>query len=199
MAGLNSPHKIQQFLDSIPYSCDPIYRCPLQVIRDRLAHCFDGGVFGAGALRLLGHPPLIVNLIPDSRDDEHLLALFKQNGHWGAVAKSNVVGLRFREPIFRTVRELVLSYFELYYNIEGEKTLRGYTVPLNLQNFDKKNWMTSDKCMEQIARRTDDIRRYVLLTPAMIANLSPVDERLYAAGLLGANDTGLFKPEKKNE
>jgi len=194
MSKLNSPSKIQAFLDSIPYSIESIYRCPLQVFRDRVAHCFDGALFAAAALRQIGFPPLILDIIPDERDDDHILALYKQDGHWGAIAKSNFVGLRFREPIYRNLRELVLSYFEQYYNIEREKTLRGYTLPLNLKTFDKFNWMTSDKSMEQIAGRLDEIRRIFLLTPKIIAGLSRVDERLYKAGLKGADEAGLYQP-----
>lgn len=196
MSELNSPVNIQAFLDSIPYSTESIYRCPLRVLRDRVAHCFDGALFAAAALRQIGYPPLILDMIPDGRDDDHLSALYKQEGHWGAIAKSNFVGLRFREPIFRNLRELVLSYFEQYYNIEREKTLRGYTVPLNLEAFDRFNWMISDESMERIAQRTDEIRRFYLLTPKMISGLSPVEERLYKAGLQGANEAGLFKPLK---
>jgi hypothetical protein len=133
-------------------------------------------------------------MIPNDRDDDHLLALFKQDGHWGAIAKSNFAGLRYREPIFRNLRELVLSYFEQYYNIVREKTLRGYTVPLNLKVFNKYKWMINDESMEGIAQRTDEIRRFFLLSPKMEKGLSPVDERLYQAGLQGANEAGLYKP-----
>jgi len=194
MSKLNSPNKIQAFLDAIPYSSESIYRCPLQVLRDHVANCFDGALFAAAALRQIGFPPLILDMIPDSRDDDHVLALYKQDGHWGAIAKSNFVGLRFREPIHRNLRELVLSYFDQYYNIKREKTLRGYTLPLNLKTFDKFDWMVSDKSMERIAQRLDEIRRFFLLTPKMIAGLSTVDERLYKAGLQGTNEAGLFKP-----
>jgi hypothetical protein len=194
MSNLNTPEKIQAFLDTIPYSAEPIYRCPIQVLRDHLAHCFDGALFAAAALRQIGYPPLILDMIPDSRDDDHILALYKKDGHWGAIAKSNFAGLRSREPIFRTLRELVLSYFEQYFNVEGEKTLRGYTVPLNLKVFDRMNWMTSDQSMERIAERLDKIRRSFLLTPQMIAGLSRVDERSLKAGLQGANEAGLYKP-----
>ncbi|HAY38797.1 MAG TPA: hypothetical protein DCY53_05285 [Desulfobacteraceae bacterium] len=194
MSKLNSPNKIQAFLDAIPYSSESIYRCPLQVLRDRVANCFDGALFAAAALRQIGFPPLILDMIPDSRDDDHVLALYKQDGHWGAIAKSNFVGLRFREPIHRNLRELVLSYFDQYYNIKREKTLRGYTLPLNLKTFDKFDWMVSDKSMKRIAQRLDEIRRFFLLTPKMIAGLSTVDERLYRAGLQGANEAGLYKP-----
>lgn len=160
MSQLDSPEKVQAFLDTIPYSTESIYRCPLRVLRDRLAHCFDGALFAAAALRQIGYPPLILDMIPDSRDDDHILALYKKDGHWGSIAKSNFVGLRSREPIFRNLRELVLSYFEQYFNIEGEKTLRGYTVPLNLKAFDRGNWMTHDETMERIAEQLDKIRRF---------------------------------------
>jgi hypothetical protein len=193
--GLTTPAGIQAFLDEVPYSSEPIYRCPLRVIRDRLAHCFDGALFAAAMLRRIGYPPLILEMLPNERDDDHLLALFRQNGHWGAIAKSNFAGLRFREPIFRNLRELALSYFEQYYNVEGEKTLRGYTVPLNLAAYDPLDWMTSDEPLERIADRTDTLRRYWLMTPPMVAILSPVDNRLYQAGLQGADQAGLFKPE----
>ena len=193
LAGLTTPRQIQAFLDDLLYSADPFYRCPLRVLRERTAHCFDGALFAAAMLRRLGYPPLILDIVPNDRDDDHLLALFKRNGHWGAVAKSNFVGLRFREPVYRTLRELVMSYFEQYYNVAGEKTLRGYTVPLNLKAFDKLNWMISDDPLEGVARRLDEIRQVQVLTETMIAELSPVDERSRRAGLQGVNEAGLFR------
>lgn len=194
LSHLDTPGKIQAFLDTVAYSTEEIYRCPLQVLRDRLAHCFDGALFAAAALRRIGYPPLILDMIPDGRDDDHILALYKKDGHWGAIAKSNFVGLRSREPIFRNLRELVLSYFEQYYNVDGEKTLRGYTIPLNLKTFDKLDWMASNVAMEAIAQRLDESSRFFLLTPKMIAGLSRVDERSRIAGLQGADEAGLYKP-----
>jgi hypothetical protein len=196
ISGLTTPAKIQAFLDDIPYSGEERYRCPLTVLRDSKGHCFDGALFGAAMLRRLGHPPLILDMLPNARDDDHLLALYKRDGHWGAVAKSNFSGLRFREPIYRTLRELVLSYFEQYFNAAGEKTLRSYTVPLNLKAFDKLDWMTSDDNLEAIALRLDEIRKVPVLTRRMVANLSPVDQRSYQAGMLGVNEAGLYKPSK---
>jgi hypothetical protein len=196
ISGLTTPAKIQAFLDDIPYSGEERYRCPLTVLRDSKGHCFDGALFGAAMLRRLGHPPLILDMLPNARDDDHLLALFRRDGHWGAVAKSNFSGLRFREPIYRTLRELVLSYFEQYFNAAGEKTLRSYTVPLNLKAFDKLDWMTSDDNLEAIALRLDEIRKVPVLTRRMVANLSPVDQRSYQAGMLGVNEAGLYKPPK---
>lgn len=190
---LTTPREIQAYLDELPYSADPFYRCPLRVLRERTAHCFDGALFAAAALRRLGHPPLILDIVPNDRDDDHLLALFKRNGHWGAVAKSNFVGLRFREPVYRTLRELVMSYFEQYHNVAGEKTMRGYTVPLNLKTFDKLDWMTRDEPLEGVAQRLDEVRQVKVVTEAMIAELSQVDERSLKAGLQGVNEAGLFK------
>lgn len=191
---LTTPAKIQAFLDSIPYSTDPFYRCPLRVFRERMAHCFDGALFAAMALRRLGHPPLILEMVPNDRDDDHLLALYKCDGYWGAVAKSNFVGLRFREPVYRNLRELVMSYFEQFYNVEREKTLRSYSLPLHLKTFDRLNWMASDGPLERIAQRLDKIQKVPVITRKMVSNLSLLDERSYHAGLSGANKAGLFKP-----
>jgi hypothetical protein len=199
MAQLTTPSKIQDFLDGLPYNAKSDYRCPLRVFRERIAHCFDGALFAAAMLRRLGHPPMILNMFPNDRDDDHMLALYKRNDHWGAVAKSNFVGLRFRESIYRTLRELVMSYFEQFYNIEHKKTLRSYSVPLNLKAFDKLNWMTSDEPLERIGKRLDEIRKVRILTRSMITNLSLIDERSYKAGLLGADQKGLYRPQISKE
>lgn len=192
-SALKNPPAIQAFLDAIPYSCEPVYRSPRQVLADRLAHCFDGALLAAAALWQLGHPPLIVDMVAE-RDDDHILAVFQQQGCWGAVAKSNFSGLRYREPVYRSLRELVMSYFELYYNTAREKTLRGYTGPLNLRAFDRFDWLGRDAGLERIAERLDAIRFKPLLSPAQVAALEPVDERSYGAGLAGADPAGLYQP-----
>ena len=197
IAQLTTPNKIQVFLDGFPYRAEAIYRCPLRVFRERIAHCFDGALFAAAALRRLGYPPLVLEMFPNDRDDDHMLALYKRDGHWGAVAKSNFVGLRFREPIYRTLRELMMSYFEQFYNVGREKTLRGYTVPLNLKAFGRINWMTSDEPLERIGKQLDKIRKIRVLSRRMVAGLSPVDDRAYQAGLLGAIKRGLYSPPPK--
>jgi hypothetical protein len=194
MRRLTTPLKIQAFLDDLQYSSEERYRCPLTVARERVGHCFDGAVFAAALLRRLGHPPLILDMLPNRWDDDHILALYKVDGHWGALAKSNFSGLRWREPIYRTLRELVLSYFEDYFNARGDKTLRGYTVPLKLAAFDPFHWLTEDAAMDRIAERLGEIRQVKLLTPRMTARLAPVDERSLQAGLLGVNQAGLYKP-----
>jgi hypothetical protein len=191
---LDSPHKIQVFLDTIPYSAEPVYRCPRSVIRDWRAHCFDGAVFAAAALLHLGEPPLILDMTADN-DDEHMLALFRRRGYWGAVAKSNFVGLRFREPIHRTVRELVMTYFEGYFNTGYQKTLRGYTLPLNLRAFGTRSWLLNDATMARIATHTDRMPKLALLGPEMVRDLQAVDERSYHAGMLGTDPAGVYQAQ----
>jgi len=193
LSGLTSPALVQGYLDTIPYSTDPIYRCPRSVLRDRKAHCYDGAVFAAAALRRLGYPPVLVNMLAE-RDDEHLAALFKVDGHWGAVAKSNTTGLRFREAVYRSLRELLMSYFEDYFNVEGLRSLRSYLLPLNLDTLDSLAWQTDDTAMDVIAGALNHRRKVPLVTPAMVARLSPVDRRAYEAGFMGSDDAGLFKP-----
>ena len=197
LSGITSPAKIQLFLDGIPYSTDDFYRCPLRVMRERTAHCFDGALFAAATMRLIGLSPLIIDLLPNDRDDEHLLAVYKMADHWGAIGKSNFVGLRFREAVYRNLRELVMSYFEQFYNIGREKTLRRYAGPLNLVAFDHMSWMTCDDHLEAVATRIDEISRKSLLTKKMIARLSLLDKRSYEAGLLGADRDGLYHPVNK--
>jgi hypothetical protein len=196
LATLKSPVLIQDFLDRIEYSADNFYRCPRRVLADRKAHCFDGALFAAAALRRLGFPPLIIDM-QAWRDDDHLLALYKIDGHWGAVAKSNFVGLRFREPIHRSLRELVLTYFPGYYNMEYAKSLRGYTGVLRLERFDHLDWMYRDDHLEQLSDELDNVRYYPLLSKAMIRRLAPVDERTYQAGQVGANQAGIYWPGKE--
>jgi hypothetical protein len=193
LEGLKSPIKIQSFLNGVPYSEDEFYRCPLRVLRERKAHCFDGALFAAMAMRRIGHPPLILELIPNSRDDDHILVLFKQYGHWGSVAQSNFSGLRYREPVYRTLRELVMSYFEDFFNSVGEKTLIGYRGPINLKVFDRLDWMSSDTGLETLSSDMDRYRLHPVISPEMAAGLAPLDERSLRAGMLGTNQAGLFK------
>ncbi len=193
LQSLDSPVRIQEFLWELPYSADDRYRSPRTVLLDRKAHCFDGALFAAAALRRLGFPPLLVDMLPNDRDDDHILAVFKVAGHWGAVAKSNYAGLTYREPIHQSLRELVISYFEQFYNVAKEKTLRAYTVPVNLERFDPINWMGDDDQLQRVADGLDTARKFKILTSSMIRRLAYVDDRSYKAGLIGSNSDGLFK------
>lgn len=196
LRGLDTPRKIQDYLDATPYSPEYANRCPLEVMNDRLAHCLDGGLFAAAALRRIGYPPLLVDMFPEpGMDDDHVLAIFQQNGRFGAVAKSNFVGLRYREPVYRGLRELVMTYFEQFFNINGVKTLRTYTRPLDLARFDRLGWEFTRRGADAIEKALLARKRIPLVTPAMTAALSPADELAYKAGLMVANWDGLYKPQ----
>jgi hypothetical protein len=184
---LKTPERIQRFLDDIAYNKEPhgpTCRSPRRVLRDRTAHCLEGALFGAAALRANGYPPLLLDL-EAVRDDDHVLAIFRQRGHWGAVAKSNYAGLRFREPVYRTLRELAISYFEHYYNLQAEKTLRAYSRPVNLGRFDRIGWMTAEEDLWAISDYLFGIPHRPLLPPAIARRLTRVDDRLFRAGMVG--------------
>ena len=185
LRALRTPAGIQRFLDEeIRYNKEPegpTCRSPRRVLRDRVGHCMEGAMLAAAALRVLGYPPLLVDL-EAVRDDDHVLAVYQRNGAWGAVAQSNYSGLRFREPVYLTVRELVMSYFEQYYNLEGEKTLRGYSRPVQLERFDRLGWMTSEEDAWFVPEHLCGIRHYPVISPPMVRNLARMDRRLFEAG-----------------
>src|SRR6266536_2385650 len=185
---LNTPGKIQRFLDhELAYNKEHggnTCRSPRRVLRDMTAQCMEGALFGAAALRMLGHPPLLLDL-EAVRDDDHVLAIYRVHGHWGAIAKSNYSGLRFREPVYRSLRELVMSYFEHYYNLRKEKTLRRYSRPINLTRFDRIQWMTAEDDLWAIPEHLVVIPHIPLLVPRMDRTLARMDQRLYDAGMLG--------------
>jgi len=190
---LSDPDKIQGFLDSIDYN--PNYECrsPRWVIRRRTAHCFEGALFSAAALQFIGYKPLIVDM-KSFNDDDHVIAVFKEEGHWGAVAKSNFTSLRYREPVYRSLRELVMSYFDFYFNTDGYKSLRSYSLPLDLTVYNSRHWTTTDEDLEFIGDRLEKMRHYPVVDKRMIKNLKRASETMLKAGLLGSNAEGLFKP-----
>jgi hypothetical protein len=192
---LQSPLEIQIFLDEIPYRPEDDNYCPASIFRDGRAHCFDGGLFAAAALRRLGHPPVIVQMIPEN-DDDHILAIFQRKGLFGAIGKSNFVGLRHREPVYRSIRELIMSYFEVFYNVDGERTLRGYSQALKLEKFDALDWMCSDAGAQVVAAQLHHLRHFPILSPDQLKSLTRVDDLTYRAGMLGTNPAGLYKSQK---
>jgi hypothetical protein len=194
-ASLTSPARIQAFLDEIPYRSEEVYLSPLSAIRDGKAHCFDGGLLGALALRRLGYPPVIIDLIPWN-DDDHVLAVYKIGRRYGAVAKSNYSGLRLREAVYRDPRELVMSYFEQYFNTLGQKTLRGYTHPIRLLPYDRWNWETEDAGAGRVYQRMLAAPKVNILSEEQIEVLALADERSVQAGLLGSRAEGLYKPHE---
>lgn len=193
---LKKPYDIQQFLNKIPYDAEPGTSSPRVVIRERRANCFEGALFGALALRMLGHEPLIVDMIAEN-DDDHVIAIFKQNNCYGAVAKSNTTVLRYREPVYTTLRELVMSYFDFYFNIQGDKTLRSFSSPVNLSRFDNKNWMTTEENLDFIGDYLNDIGHKKILSAKQIRSLSRADDDLVKLCFDGAVEDGVYKPEMR--
>jgi hypothetical protein len=189
---LSSPSRIQDFVDALAYRREDDPGSPRRVLEERRANCFDGAIFAAAALRRIGHPARLLDMWAE-RDDDHVLAVFRSRGHWGAVAKSNFVGLRFREPVYRTLRELAMSYFEDYFNAKGEKTLRAYAGPLSLAQFDELRWTFEDTHLQYISGRLDALRHHRILTPAMKRALTRVDPLSLKAGMLGADPAGVYK------
>ncbi len=188
---LDSPEAIQRYLDGLPYNDEPTTRSPRRVLRDRKAHCMEGALFAAAALERLGHPPLLVDMRAE-RDDDHILALFRADGRLGAIAKSNFTGLRYRSPVYRSLRELVISYFDLYFNSEGELTLRGYTRPIDLSGDRFGQWRTREDDLDDIGDHMDRLGVIRVVTPEQVRRLRPVPAAEMEAGLLGANLKGLW-------
>ena len=184
LRALKNPAGVQQFLDALPYHIAHSSWSPRKVLREQTAHCLEGAIFAAAALRVLGFPPLIWDLEAD-RDTDHVLAIYKVRGCWGAVAKSNFNGCRGREPVYRTLRELAMSYFHIYFNLRGERTLRRYSRPVNLARFDNRKWMTSEKDVWFIAEHLCEIPHTELLSAAQVKRLTRVDPRLVKGEAVG--------------
>jgi len=185
---LKTPHAIQRYLDDdIGYNLEPrgaTCYSPRLVLRHKVAHCMEGALFAASALRRIGYPALLVDL-EAVRDSDHVLAVYKRNDCWGSLAKSNFAGLRGREPVYRSIRELAISYFEHYFNEAGEKTLRTHSRPVNLARFDKLGWETSEEDVWEIPYYLVEISHTPLMTPAVLKQVSKMDTRLYDANYVG--------------
>jgi hypothetical protein len=186
LRALRTPRGIQRALDGMPYHLAATAWPPRRVLREWTAHCLEGAVFAAVSLRVLGFPPLLLDL-EAVQDTDHVVAVFRERGHWGAIAKSNFSGLRYREPVHRTLRELVMSYFEGYVNLRGDRTLRAYSRHVSLARFDRRRpgWMTADGDVWWVAEHLALAPHVPLLTPPMIRRLTRVDRRSLEAARVG--------------
>jgi len=192
-----SPYQIQEYLDDIPYIGEDLNRSPLLVMQDRQSHCLDGGLLAALALRKIGYSARIIDLVQEPGiDDDHVLAIFQHNGFFGALAKSNFVGLRFREPVYSSIRELVMTYFDVFFNVDGIKTLRGYTRPIHLDFYDRYHWQTDLAGVDRVVKRLYSMKMVPVISKNQIEILNVMDKRSYHAGMLGVNLDGLYKPDK---
>jgi len=196
---LDRPFAIQEYLDSMPYIAEERNRSPLNVMLDGQCHCLDGGFLAALALWRIGFKPLLIDLVPDpGMDDDHVLALYQVDGRWGAVAKSNYVNLGFREPVYRNLRELVITYFEHYVSVHQEKTLRGYTRPLDASRYTHLNWAWDEEGANRLYYKHFYGRKTIpLITPRMAERLHRVTDRVYAAERLYTNLNESFGKREK--
>jgi len=190
-ARLTSPGKIQGFLDGLAYNTSDKTYSPREVLKRRKAHCLDGALLAAVALQRLGRPPIVMDLRA-LNDDDHVLAVYTENGLWGAVAKSNTTLLRNRDPVYRSLRELAMSYFPVYFNSAGEMSLFEYSCPFSLERFGKE-WMFSANDMGFIGEALDATRHYALLNKKQLGSLPRAAKHLVEACFHGADRKGLYK------
>jgi len=185
---LNTPKKIQDFLNKIPTNFEPgreTVLSPRMVLRENRAHCMEGAMFAATALRFKGHKPLIVDLTSVKNDYDHVITVFKHKGHWGAISKTNHAVLRYREPVYKNIRELVMSYFHEYFtNHDGKKTLRSYSRPVDLSRFDKQGWMTAEQDIWYVPEYLLEVAHLPILSRSQIAFLRKADPIEVKAGSL---------------
>jgi hypothetical protein len=175
---LGTPQKIQAFVNAIPINHEVGGETILsvrQVLAQRRAHCIEAAFVAACALWIHGEPPLLMHLDCAPSDDPHVVALFRRHGAWGAISKSNGAHLRYRDPIYRSLRELALSYFHEYFDRRGRKTLRSYSVAFDLRRIDPGLWITQDDMCEQTNARLAGLRHYALVSPGPRRMLSRLD------------------------
>jgi hypothetical protein len=184
LRALKTPAQIQKFVDTLEYQYADTAWSPARVLRERKGHCLEGALVAAAALRVNGYPPLLMDL-EAVRDDDHVVALYRERGLWGGIAKSNFAGLRFRAPIYRTLRELALSYFEHYYNLRGERTLRAYSVAVDLSRLDARHWMTDEEEVWSVPELLIAARHYPIVPDKVARALPRMDRRSFEAGMHG--------------
>ncbi|MGH8750316.1 MAG: hypothetical protein ACREUV_01270 [Burkholderiales bacterium] len=192
---LTTPHKIQEFLNRIKPNFEPDGDTLMpvrKVLKLRRAHCIEGAMLAACALWIHGEPPLLLDL-KAVNDYDHVVALFCRNGCWGAISKTNHPALRFRNPVYRTLRELALSYFHEYTNKKGQLTLREYSRPFDLRKVAPALWVTNDEDCWDVAEKLDNSRHYPLLAKTQTRALRRLDVFERRAGILREHS----KPRRK--
>ena len=188
-----NPASVQDYLDALAYNTTDTTFCPRDVVLEQKAHCMDGAVFAAAALDSMGYPPLLVDLRAID-DDDHVIAVYRENGLWGAVAKSNTTSLRFRDPAYRTVRELALSYFPVYFNMDGVMSLYEYSRPFSLRKYGRKYLAEPD--VSYIGDDLDATVHYPIVSKRQLKAMRSVPRYLMDACFAGADPAGLYKPGK---
>jgi hypothetical protein len=160
---LTTPHKIQDFLDTLPINFEvggETYMSPRRVLKERKAHCFEGALLAALAFAYHGQPPLLMDFRTTPKDEDHVVAVFRSNRMWGAISKTNHAVLRFRDPVFRTPRELAMSYFHDYFETDGRRSLRAYSTPFDLSRLAPERWVTASDDLFWLVEALDACRHF---------------------------------------
>ena len=173
-AALNSPKKIQDYLDTLPINFETAgetYMSPRRVIRNQTAHCFEGALLAAAAFSYHGQKPLLLDLVTIDRDEDHVVALFRENGLWGAISKTNHPILRYRDPVYKSIRELAMSYFHEYLMDDGTKSLRRFSTAFDLRRYSPALWATAEGDLFWLVDALDESRHYDVAPRKVIAQL----------------------------
>ena len=176
-ARLNSPHKIQDFVDALPVNFEETgdtILSPRRVLRERRAHCMEGAVFAAACFAYHDQPALLLDLQASPIDDDHVVTLFRRGGLWGAISKTNHAVLRWRDPVYRTVRELAMSYFHEYLAPNGKKSLRAISRPFDLGRYAPETWVTAEQDLEWLQDKLNDLSHAPLLPRGIIPRLRDI-------------------------
>ena len=184
LKGLNTPAKIQDFLNSLKFNREKkgeSHRSARGVLRAQEAHCFEGALLALTALWINGHKPLLLDLVAERPDFDHVVALFQIDGYWGAISKTNHAVLRYREPVYKTVRELALSYFHEYFLKDGRKTLRKFSKPFDLSRYGTV-WVSGEENLAWLAHALDASPHTEILTQKQKRNLRKADKIEIEAG-----------------
>jgi len=189
---LKNPEKIQAYVSELIYNPTDHASSPRWVMITGEGHCFEGGLFAAAALECIGYQPLMVDLIAEN-DDHHVLTVYKTKTGWGSIGKSNTTLLAGRHPVYQNVRELVMSYFDFYFNTKGQLSLYGYSNPINLNKFNRWDWRTTDDDLLEMGMSFCDLTHYEIISQKRLKSLSPVPNKLLQACFLGADESGLYK------
>ena len=178
---LNSPHKIQNYINSLHFNFDEKWSScmsPRKVIEQKKADCIEGALLASAILEFHGYKPIILDLrsLKKPYDYDHVVAIFKSGKYFGAISKTNHAVLRYREPVYKNIREIVMSYFNEYFLGNGQKTLREYSVPVNMNYFNKINWRTTESSLSEVMTHLDKVRHIKILNSNQIKNLRKADK-----------------------
>lgn len=192
LKSINTPEKIQRYLDSLEYNSNDAAASARFVLMSEDAHCLEGGFVAASALELQGHPPLMVSL-QGYNDDHHVIVIYRGKHGLGSISKSNTTLLRGRDPVYQSVRELVMSYFDFYFNYKGEKALYAYSMPINLNRFKNWNWRTGDENMVELGMAFSDLIHYEILSQRELSKLPKASPGVKKACFLDSRMDGLYQ------